>query len=110
MPKFNKSIEELKTRFDKWLYVIKNLHRLDSIPNALREDVFEKLFETAAKFTREQIISYEDSLKHYRDLKNSLDTARDEKALEIAKNLLKSGISVEIVTKFTGLTKEQIGK
>ena len=26
MPKFNKKLEELQTRFDKWLYVIKNLN------------------------------------------------------------------------------------
>lgn len=41
---------------------------------------FKKLFEVAevTKFTREELLSYEDSLKYYRDLKNSLDTAFDE--------------------------------
>lgn len=47
MPKFNKTVEELAARFDKWLYVIRNLNRLDRIPGKLRERVFEKLFETA---------------------------------------------------------------
>src|SRR5690606_12837256 len=32
MPKFNKSIDALESRFDKWLYVLKNLSRLDNIP------------------------------------------------------------------------------
>lgn len=32
MPKFKKTIDELETRFDKWLYVISNLNKLDRIP------------------------------------------------------------------------------
>jgi len=80
MPKFNKSIDELETRFDKWLYVIKNLNKLERIPDKLKEQIFDKLFETAeiARFTPDQIRSYENSLKYYRDLKNSLDTAKEE--------------------------------
>lgn len=37
MPKFTKGLEELETGLDKWLYVIRNLHRLDKIPDKLRE-------------------------------------------------------------------------
>jgi predicted transposase/invertase (TIGR01784 family) len=110
MPKFNKSVDELETRFDKWLYVIKNLNKLDRIPDKLREQIFNKLFETAeiARFTQDQIRSYEDSLKYYRDLKNSLDTARAEKAIEIAKNMLKKGFSYSEISELTGLTEIQI--
>ncbi|MGV4529285.1 Rpn family recombination-promoting nuclease/putative transposase [Ornithobacterium rhinotracheale] len=122
MPKFNKSVEELETRFDKWLYVLRNLNRLDRVPEKLKERIFEKLFEVAeiAKFTPSQVYSYEDSLKYYRDLKNSLDTAkeegfeegkergREEEKLKIAKNLLENNVSKEVVMKTTGLTQEQI--
>jgi predicted transposase/invertase (TIGR01784 family) len=31
MPKFNKSVDELETRFEKWLFVLRNLNRLDRI-------------------------------------------------------------------------------
>jgi predicted transposase/invertase (TIGR01784 family) len=104
----------LETRFDKWLYVIRNLNRLDKIPDKLRERVFEKLFETAeiARFTPDQIRSYEDSLKYYRDLKNSLDTAkqeaREERDMEIAKKALGKGLSIEDIMDLTGLSREQI--
>lgn len=110
MPKFNKSIDELETRFDKWLYVIRNLNKLDRIPDKLREQIFDKLFETAeiAKFTPEQIRSYEDSLKYYRDLKNSLETAKEEGKLEIAKNMLKKGFTSGEIADLTGLSKKQI--
>ncbi len=112
MPKFNKSIDQLETRFDKWLFVLKNLNRLDRLPEKLKEEVFEKLFEVAeiAKFTKEEYNSYEDSLKYYRDLKNSLDTAKDEKAMEIAIIMKKSSEPIDKIVKFTGLTKEQIEK
>lgn len=114
MSKFNKTVDELETRYDKWLYVIRNLNRLDKVPDKLRERVFEKLFETAeiAKFTPEQVQSYEDSLKYYRDMKNSLDTAKDEGReegiIEVAKELLKNGIGIDIILKSTGLSREQI--
>lgn len=114
MPKFNKTVDELETRFDKWLYVIRNLNKLDRIPDKLREQIFDKLFETAeiARFTQEQVRSYEDSLKYYRDLKNSLDTARDEGKiegkLEVAKILLLSGVSIDLIVKSTGLSESEI--
>lgn len=110
MPKFSKTLDELENRFDKWLYVIKNLNRLDKIPEKLRERVFEKLFETAeiARFTPEEVRSYEDSLKYYRDLKNALDTAKEEKAIEIAKELLKNGVSISVVSASSGLPVERI--
>jgi predicted transposase/invertase (TIGR01784 family) len=112
MPKFNKSIDELDTRFDKWLYVIKNLNKLDRIPDKLREQIFERVFDTAeiAKFTPDQIRSYEDSLKYYRDLKNSLDTAKEEGKIEVAIEMLKANESIDKIVRFTGLTKKLIEK
>lgn len=77
MPKFKKNENELDGMFDKWMFVLRNLSRLMERPAALQERVFEKLFETAeiAKFTKEQYEEYEESLKVYRDWKNTLDTA-----------------------------------
>lgn len=114
MPKFNKSVDELETRFEKWLFVLKNLNKLERVPEKLKERIFDKLFETAeiAKFTPDQVRSYEDSLKYYRDLKNSLDTARDEgeykKAKDIAKKLLESNVEIDIIIKSTGLSRKEI--
>jgi len=116
MPKFNKSIDELENRFEKWLYVIRNLNKLDRVPDKLREKIFEKLFEVAeiAKFTPEQMLSYEDSLKYYRDIKASMDTSREEgkkeKAIEIAKRMIKNKMPIEDISELTGLLKEDIEK
>ena len=75
--KFNKTENELETLFDKWLYVLKNLSKLEKRPKTLRDKIFDRLFNEAeiAKFTPEELREYESSRKAYRDLKNSLDTA-----------------------------------
>lgn len=114
--KFNKRIEELKTNYDKWLFVLQNLSRLDRQPEYLQTAVFNRLFAEAeiAKFTRAELREYEDSLKAYRDIKNSLDSAKQEgkkdKAIEIAKNLLEMGMSIDNIMKATGLSQEEFAK
>ena len=78
--KFDKTVDELSTTFEKWLYVLKNLSRLDNQPQSLRDKVFDRLFTQAeiAKFNPRELREYEDSRKAYRDLKNCLDTAMRE--------------------------------
>ncbi len=82
--KFKKTEDELETLYDKWLYVLKNLSRLENRPKALVDKVFDRLFEEAeiARFTPTELREYEDSLKAYRDIKNSLDTAKREGVAE----------------------------
>ena len=118
MPKFNKKAEELETRFEKWLFILKNLHKLDRIPAELKENIFLKLFETAeiSKFSQQEYQDYEDSLKYYRDIKNSLDTAKEEGEIkgriegkiEIAMQMLKKGIEISLISELTGLTEQEI--
>ncbi|MCI5180668.1 MAG: Rpn family recombination-promoting nuclease/putative transposase [Candidatus Electrothrix sp. AW3_4] len=116
MPKFTKDLAELTTQFDKWLYVIRNLNRLERLPDDLQEEVFEQLFATAeiARFTPEQVRSYEKSLKYYRDLKNSLDTAFEEGKAENQRETvlrgLKQGLEKTIIADLTGLSLEAIEK
>jgi len=124
MPKFNKTVDELETHFDKWLYVLKNLKRLDNIPDKLRIKIFEKMFEVAevAKLNPNEYKSYVDNLNSYRDLKNCLDYAEakgfdegmekgiEKGKMEIAKELKSLGIPIEQITIITKLTIEDIEK
>ena len=77
---------------------------------------FDRLFEEAeiAKFTPQEMREYETSKMAYRDIKNSIDTAKqegkNEKALEIAKNMLTDGVDINLIMKYSGLTQEQIEK
>ncbi len=109
MPKFTKGVDQLKTRFDKWLYVLKNLHRLEEIPKVLQERIFKKLFSAAevANYTPEEMNAYEESLKTLRDnyataqyVETAVGAAVEEKEKETIINLLKLGI----------LTHEQVAE
>jgi len=129
MPKFRKTEEELKTHFDKWLYVLRNLEDLTKRPAKLQEKIFAKLFEQAeiANYSEKEYQEYEQSLKEYRDLSNVIDTAFDEgkaeglakgkaeglaeglaegekrKALETARKMREKGFSAEEICELTGL-------
>lgn len=112
MPNFNKSVDELETRFDKWHYVLKNLHKLEKLPDKLEEKVFERVFKVAeiGKFSCDKQLAYEDSLNYYCDLKNSFDTVKYKSTLEIAKRLLINNVDLDMISNSTGLTKDQIEK
>ena len=132
--KFKKREDELVTSYDKWLYVLKNLSRLDRRPKALLDHLFDRLFEEAeiAKFTPQEIREYEDSKKAYRDIKNSIDTAKREgmeaglakgreeglaKGREegvnaekraTVKRLLSMGLTLQQVAAGTGMSAEEV--
>ena len=83
MPKFDKAVEELTSRYEKWLYVIKNLGRLEDKPIQLQERIFSQLFDAAevASYDLKQRLQYNETLKILRDNKNVMDYAM-EQALE----------------------------
>ena len=82
--KFDKTLDELETLYDKWLYALKNLYKLTQRPKELCDKVFDRLFEEAeiAKFTPQEMREYEASKMAYRDIKNSIDTAKREGRIE----------------------------
>lgn len=136
MPKFNKREDELDGIFDKWLFVLRNLSRLMERPRALQERIFTRLFEAAeiAKFSKEEYVNYEESLKNYRDWENTIDTAkmkareegraegraegreegreegRKEEAIKIARQMKSKAVSISTIMEFTGLTEEDISQ
>ena len=69
-----------------------------------------------AKFTPVELKEYEDSLKTYRDLKNSLDTAeekgrnegRAEEKLDIARRMKSKGFTAADILEMTGLSEDEI--
>jgi predicted transposase/invertase (TIGR01784 family) len=80
LPKFEKTLEQLDTHFDKWLFLFRHLPQLYEPPAPLQEEVFEELFSVAeiANFSVEENRSYQASLKIYRDWYAIEMTARQE--------------------------------
>jgi predicted transposase/invertase (TIGR01784 family) len=124
MPKFNKGEDELETMFDKWLYVLKQLPRFQDRPAILQEKVFGKLFKIAelAKLPPSEALTYEKSLKVYRDNIVVVTTAEDKgfakgkaKGLQegiekVALSLYKIGRPISEITEVTGLNEETLRK
>lgn len=140
MPKFNKREDELESLFDKWMYVLKNLTNLMERPAALQERVFERVFRVAeiARFNRQELSAYEDSLKTYRDLYSVINTAekkgkeegraeglaeglakglaegeqkgRQEREIEIARKLKFLGVPNKAIQEASGLSEDEIKK
>ncbi|MBS9780535.1 MAG: PD-(D/E)XK nuclease family transposase [Moraxellaceae bacterium] len=120
MPNFTKTLVELETHFDKWLYIFKNLHRLQEIPTKLQEEIFLKLFDVAevAQFTRDEYRDYEASLKSYWDLNSVMSSKLEEgieigeqnKAFEIAKKMKAKGFDIQDIIEMTNLSSIEINK
>ena len=118
MPKFNKTEEELVSMYDKWLFVLKNLTRLMERPAALQERVFTRLFEQAeiARFTLDESRIYEESLKQYRDMRNTIASAkregREEGRIETnrenARKMKELKIAIDVISQVTGLSNKEI--
>ena len=130
MPKFNKAEDELVSMYDKWLFVLKNLSRLFERPAALQERIFQRVFDLAeiARFTPDESRIYEESLKHYRDLNNTISSAerrgkaegreegrkegreegRNEAKREDARKMKAKGYPVADIADITGLAVEEI--
>ena len=78
------------------------------------DKVLERLFEEAeiAKFTTQEIREYETNKMAYRDIKNSIDTAKREGRIEAniktAQRLLAMGLPAEQVAKATQLPLDKV--
>ena len=84
--------------------------------------IFTKLFDAAAiaRFSPTELREYEDSLKTYRDIKNSLDTAKEEGRAEgreegraegiamVAKMMFAKGMDIDVIASMTGLSTDEV--
>ncbi|WP_418894614.1 Rpn family recombination-promoting nuclease/putative transposase [Limibacterium fermenti] len=132
LPYFHKREDECNTNFDKWIYTLKNMETLKTIPFKDRKKVFKKLEKTVdlASMTPEERDRYEESIKVYRDYVNTIeDTShrswrkgrmegraeghregRVEGKIEMARNMKAEGLPLTLISKVSGLSAEEIEK
>ena len=115
---------------------LKHLETLDDIPQILNEPLFDKAFKTAtlAAMSPTERKEYQQSKLVYSELKAVMDTSIEEgieigieqgmekgiekgipqgeliKARKIAKEMKDEGETIEKITKYTKLSKEEIEK
>ena len=136
--RFKKRISELETAFEKWIYLLKNMHRMTEIPPEFSEPLFERLFLLAeiGNFTPDEMKQYYNSLENMGDYDNIIHTAQEEAEkrglekglargraeghaeglaeghaeaqVEIARKMLAAGMTVEQTAQLTGLAVDEV--
>ena len=123
LERFGKRLDECRTMTEKWLYALKHVGTLDRLPESLRMQAFERLFEACeiAKFEPERKLTYEENMITEQDYYNIIDTAREdgiaigiaqgrtEGLIEVAKSMKTMGIPEETISRATGLSKSEVG-
>jgi predicted transposase/invertase (TIGR01784 family) len=129
LPKFTKSLEELKDIKDKWIYFVKNAGTMKMIPRELQEPKeLQEAFEVAKqmKWSKEELEAYDTRGIYIQDERGRIDYAREEgkeegikigeekgkeqKAIETAKKMLEKGFDLETIVEITGLEPSGIDK
>jgi len=114
MRNFVKSEEELETNMDKWLYLLRHLGRLTSMPAALQGRIFKEIFTIAkvSAMDTQEYIAYQRSIKSYRDIKSGEISSYElglEKGVEsIIKNMHKNGAGADAISAMTGIELAKI--
>jgi len=130
LPKFKiTDINLLTNIIEKWCYFFK--HADETSESDLRkligsDNVIERAYEELNQFnwTEEELLTYEQETKRSMDNKaaeaylvqtaeargetRGIQIGKSEEKISVAKNLKKAGVSIEIISQSTGLTKEEI--
>ncbi|EKE10231.1 MAG: hypothetical protein ACD_16C00066G0008 [uncultured bacterium] len=123
LPKFQKSIHELSTISDKWMYFFKNAEKTSEkdLEKLVGKDmIIERAYEELDRFhwNEEELLTYDQAEKYEgtyiasmaQKYDEGLEKGKRERELEIAKSLLLQGIDTDIIVSTTGLSKEEIEK
>ncbi|RDD35195.1 transposase [Wolbachia endosymbiont of Cylisticus convexus] len=134
LPKFPKTKEDqLSSIVEKWVYFFRYADETseEELERIIGSDlIIKRAYEELNRFnwSEKEFIAYEQEIKRIRDeqavLAQKLDDAthkgrlegiqighekgRKEREIEVAKNLLKAGISIDIISQTTGLPPDEI--
>lgn len=81
LPKFNKSVDELETLTEKWVFFIKNAENLDVLPKNINDKGLKSAYEEADQhtWTKEELDAYD-----YVFMREEDERARRDKAIKNA--------------------------
>lgn len=121
IPMMVKDADSCRDTFDKWLYLLKNMDKMETMPKVfLNDPVFKRLGKVArvAALKENERTAYNASLKAYRDAYAIAKTERTEgfaegraeEKVQIARNLIQIGISDSDIAIATGLAMQEIAE
>lgn len=87
LPNFNIGEKEIKSDMERWMYVLRNMSKLQKIPVILNKKIFQKLFRISevANLKKEEYMLYERALMDKWDAYAVKKTAREKLAKAIEK-------------------------
>lgn len=115
-----------RTAVERLAWSLKYMHVSDGRPETFEDDVLKQLYDSSefANLSVEQQLEYEEKMFNWLDVNGIKEYAREEglaegraegraegasaRTEEIARNLKADGLSPELVSRYTGLTPEQV--
>lgn len=128
LPKFTKTLEELTTDEDYWIYMMKHAEQMRETPKAAPDEV-KQVYDILEKhnWTTQERLAYEQAKIGFMDDLDAIKTAREEglekglkkgreegeqkslkEKIAIANKLIQKGMSAQEVSELTGLPIDQI--
>jgi predicted transposase/invertase (TIGR01784 family) len=117
LPKFTKTLEELKDVKEKWIYFVKHAGSMKMIPRELQEPKeLREAFESAKqmKWSKEELEAYDSRGIYIQDergrIEYALQEGKIEGKIETARKMLADSLPIETISKYTGLSIDEIEK
>jgi hypothetical protein len=87
--RFDKSLEELETGLDCWLFLFKNITKLKSVPEVFRGTIFEKIMEMSRIKTlpKEQKEDWKKELDNNKYVQEGIQILAEQAAVEMAEEM-----------------------
>ena len=126
LPNCGRALTSQATVLDNFCFALHNMQFLEERPDALRQEIFDLLFEAAeiATFTPEDKVKYEFEMTTERDIRNQIAFAkknaraegiiegkaegRMENGIESARRMLEDHLPIETIAKYSGLSIDQV--
>ena len=118
LPNSTKALEPGASVVDKLCYALHNMQSFKEIPPEFKGEIFNLLFDSAeiANFTASEKTRYENDMTTERDICNQIRFAKKEgmekgaeqRSLEIARQMLAELLPIDLISRVTGLSEEQI--
>ncbi len=121
LPKFNKTLKNLKTIEDRWYYFLKHADESNDINEILSQHPeIKEAYQVLDRYrwTENELQWYEKLIMNTADAQGMLDAAKNEGHKEgyeegvntLARAMLKENMSNDQITKLTGLSEEKLLK
>ncbi len=93
LSKFRKTVEELETEIDAWIYFLKNAENLEAVPDNVTDEGLMQAYREADRYswTKEEFLAYDDQYIAAEDARGLVDKAVMENQVINIRNLFRHG-------------------